>query len=62
MTGNIGETCGSELKRTTLPVRTDSGKNEKQQKKIVLMLMVSGLLCRKRRINAPIIRKIFGDN
>ena len=29
MTGNIGETCGSELKTTTLPVRTDSGKNEK---------------------------------
>ena len=31
MTGNIGKTSGSELITTTLPVRTDSGKNEKQQ-------------------------------
>ena len=50
MTGNIGETSGSELITTTLPVRTDRGKNEKQHNKIVSGLMVSGLLCRKRRI------------
>ena len=30
MTGNIGKTSGSELITTTLPVRTDNGKNEKQ--------------------------------
>ena len=50
MTGNIGKTSGSELITNTLPVRTDSGKNEKQHNKIVLVLIVSDLLCRKRRI------------